>query len=102
MQQFSDDFLQHWEGIIAEVNKTNVPVECVKKIVIKLEGKRQRTINLQNLRRQGLSWEEIESAVNRIVDDLGEDLVATEFIVDAAAVAQIVQPETDKLLTKLR
>ena len=102
MQQFSDEFLEHWEGLIAEVTKTNIPLECIKKIILKLEGKRQRTINLANLRRQGLDWEEIEAVVNRILAELGDSVANTEFVVDAAAVAEMVQPETDKLLTKLR
>ena len=59
MPQFSDEFLDQWEQIVAGVNKTDVPLECIKKIVIKLHNKRQKTINLHTLKRQGLSLEEI-------------------------------------------
>ena len=58
--QLSDDFLDRWEKIIAEVNKTDIPLECIKKVVIKLTGGRQKTINLQTLSKQGLALEEIE------------------------------------------
>ena len=102
MQQFNDDFLKHWEGIIAEVNKTNIPVECIKKIIIKLAGKKQRTINLVTLRRQGLDWDEIETVINRTIIELGDQVITTEFVVDAVTVAEIVQPRTDELLTKLK
>ncbi len=36
--QLNDDFLDQWEHIIATVNKTDVPLECIKKVVIKLKG----------------------------------------------------------------
>jgi hypothetical protein len=44
--QLNDDFLTQWEHIIADVNKTDVPLECIKKVVIKLAGSKQKTINV--------------------------------------------------------
>ena len=102
MQQFSDDFLERWEHIIDEVNKTDSPLECIKKIVVKLNGKRQKTINLSTLKKQGLDWEEIEIIVTRILTEFGDEVDNVDFIVDTVAVAEMAQPETDKLLTKLK
>ena len=102
MQQFSDDFLERWEHIIDEVNKTDIPLECIKKIVVKLNGKRQKTINLGTLKKQGLDWEEIEIIVTRILTEFGDEVDNVDFIVDTVAVAEMAQPETDKLLTKLK
>jgi hypothetical protein len=100
--QFSDEFLTKWEHIIDEVNKTEVPLECIKKVVIRLHGKRQKTINLNTLKRQGLDIEELEIVLTRTLTELGEEVRDVDFIVDAAAVAQLVQPETDKLLSGLK
>ena len=102
MQQFSDDFLERWEHIIYEVNKTDIPLECIKKIIVKLNGKRQKTINLSTLKKQGLDWEEIEIIVTRILTEFGDEVDNVDFIVDTVAVAELAQPETDKLLTKLK
>ena len=102
MQQFSDDFLERWEHIIDEVNKTDIPLECIKKIIVKLNGKRQKTINLNTLKKQGLDWEEIEIIVTRILTEFGDEVDNVDFIVDTVAVAEMAQPETDKLLTKLK
>lgn len=102
MQQFSDDFLDRWDQLISEVSKTKIPLECVKKIVVKLHNKRQKTINLATMKKQGMDWEEIEMVVNRLLLELGDEEYNVDFVVDAAAVAKIVQPETDKLLTKLK
>jgi acid phosphatase class B len=99
---FSDEFLAMWEHIIDEVHKTEIPLECIKKVVIKLHGKKQKTINLQTLRRQGLDSDELETVLSRALHELGDQVRDIEFMVDVNAVAEIVQPETDKLLNNLR
>jgi hypothetical protein len=99
--QFSDEFLSKWEGLIGDVDKTEIPLECLKKVILKLEGRRQRTINLNSLRKQGLDVDELELFLTRTLGDLGEQVVDLEFVVDAAAVAAIAQPATDKILSKL-
>ena len=55
MHQFSEDFLRQWEHIISQVNTTEIPLECMKRVVIKLKDKKRKTLNLVTLRRQGLS-----------------------------------------------
>ena len=100
--RYSEDFLQQWEHMIDEANKTDVPVECIKKVVIKLPNKRQKTINLATLRKQGLDSDEIEYIVTRQLNDFGDEVRDVEFVVDIAAVIDIVQPETDKLLNGLK
>jgi hypothetical protein len=100
--QFSDEFLDKWEHIISDVAATEVPLECIKKIVFRLQGRRQRTLNLQQLRQQGLQIEEIETIVTRTLIELEDQLRDVDFVVDIGAVAEIVQPETDKLLSNLK
>ena len=99
--QFSDEFIQRWEHIIRDVDATEVPIECLKKIVVKLSGKRQRTINIHTLKKQGLDYEEIESVVARNLLDYGEEVRDLDFILDVGAVAEMVQPETDRILKGL-
>lgn len=77
-------------------------MECIKKIVIKLENKRQKTINLSTLRKQGLDWLEIEAVVSRMLSEYNDAIRDVEFVIDITAVAEAVQQETDKLLEKLR
>ena len=99
--QFSDEFLERWEHIIDDVDITDVPLECIKKVVVKLYGKKQRTINLDLLRRQGLDFNEIETVMTRALTELGDAVRDVDFILDVGAIATIVQPETDKLLKDL-
>lgn len=98
---FSDEFLDKWEHIINEVSKTEVPLECIKKVVIKMYGNRQKTINLHTLRKQGLDLAEMETVLTRTLTELGEQVRDVDFVVDVSAVAEIVQPATDKLLNGL-
>ena len=98
---FSDEFIQQWEHIIEEVNKTEVPLECIKKVVIRLHDRRQKTINLSTLRRQGLDLTELENVLTRTLTELGDTLRDVDFVVDVTEVAKLVQPQTDKLLKDL-
>jgi hypothetical protein len=99
--QFSNEFLDKWEHIIEEVNKTEIPLECIKKVVIRLHGKKQRTINLATLKKQGLDMDELEIVLTRTLTELGDEVKDIDFVVDVSEVAKILQPETDKLLNGL-
>lgn len=99
--QHSDDFLDQWEHIIADVNKTDVPLECIKKVVIKLAGGRQKTINVHTLLRQGLELTEVEIMLTRYFHEHDREIRDVDFVVDISSVVNLIQPETDKLLGKL-
>jgi len=99
--QHTDDFISQWENILADVNKTDVPLECIKKVVIKLAGGRQKTINVHTLLKQGLELEEVETMLTRYFTENDSAIRDVDFVVDVAAVANLVQPETDKLLGNL-
>jgi archaellum component FlaC len=96
-----DKIMDQWERIVEEVSKTDVPLECIKKIVFKLANGKQRTINIHTLIKQGLNLDDLEQLVNRTFNELDENIRDVEFIVDIKSVAALVQPETDKLLGKL-
>jgi hypothetical protein len=99
--QFSDEFIDKWEHIIKGVDATEVPIECIKKVVIKLTNRKQRTVNIASLKKQGLAFDEIEMVLARHLLDYDDEVRDIDFILDVAAVAEIVQPETDKLLKNL-
>jgi hypothetical protein len=98
----SDDFIAAWEHIIADITKTDVPLECIKKVILKLHGGRQKTFNLISLQKQGMCIEEIETMLTRTFLELDKDIRDVDFVVDVVAVANLVQPETNKILKKLK
>ena len=95
---FSDEFIEKWEHIIRDVDVTEVPLECLKKVVIRLAGRKQKTINIQLLKRRGHQFDDIETMINNMLNELDLIITDVEFIVDVEMVAEIVQPATDKLL----
>jgi hypothetical protein len=93
----NDDFLAGWEDIVNGVDKDHCPITCVKKVVFRTQ-QGQKTINLRNLRRQGIDNDSIEQAVSSFIEDNEKIIKSMELVLDVEAVAEIVQPETDKLL----
>jgi hypothetical protein len=97
----SPDFIDKWEHILEDVEKNKIPVEFIKKLVIKLEGKKQQTINIHKLLQQGLDPDQVEDAVSRKLHELEDLIVSVEFVLNVQSIADTVQPETDRLLGKL-
>jgi hypothetical protein len=97
----SPDFIEKWEHILEDVEKNKIPVQFIKKLIIKLEGKKQQTINIQKLLQQGLDPDQVEDAVSRKLHELEDFIVSVEFILNVQSIAETVQPETDRLLNKL-
>lgn len=97
----SPEFIAKWEHILEDVEKNKIPVQFIKKIIIKLDGKRQQTINIQKFLSQGLEPDQIEEAVSRRLHELDDEIVSVEFMLNVQSIADTVQPETDRLLGKL-
>lgn len=97
----SPEFIAKWEHILEDVEKQKIPVQFIKKIVVKLEGKRQNTINIEKFLQQGLEPDQIEEAVGRKLHELDNEIQSVEFILNVENIANTVQPETDKFLKQL-
>ena len=95
------EYIRKWEHILEDVEKSKVPIQFLKKIVVKMTGKKQHTINVQTLLKQGLEPEEVEQIVSRKLYELDPLINSFEFVLNVESIAETVQPETDKLLGKL-
>jgi hypothetical protein len=94
--------LDKWTQVIDSVDQEMIPIDCVKKVIFKLENGKQKTINLTTLRKQGLDIEDIEIIVNKkmgLVND--KDILKLDFVVDLYAVANKIEPLTKRYLAKL-
>ena len=97
----SPEFIQKWENLLQDVDKQKVPIEFIKKIILRLQGKRQRTINIEKLLDQGLDPDHVEDIISRKIIDLDNEVIGIEFLLNVQSIADVVQPETDKLLNGL-
>lgn len=97
----SPEVFEKWEHIVEDVEKTKIPVEFIHKLVLKLNNRKQRTVNIKSLIRQGFSNEDIEEIVSRKLEEYDDEMTGIEFVLDIEGIANAVQPETDKMLRNL-
>jgi len=97
----SPEFLQKWERLIEGVEKEKIPVEFIRKLVLKLVGKKQRTINVEQMLFQGIDPEQVEEIISRKLTELEDNVLGIEFVLNVQSIADHVQPETDRLLNRL-
>lgn len=97
----SPEFTAKWEHILQDVEKNKIPIQFITKLIVKLQGKKQQTVNVRRMLEHGLTPEQIEDVLNRKLEELDEIIVSVEFILNVESIANTVQPETDRLLGKL-
>lgn len=97
----SPELFSRWEHIIEDVDKTKIPVEFIKRLVVRLQGRRQHTINIERMLTQGFDRDDIEAAVEQRLKELDADMRGIEFVLNIEAIAARVEPETARLLKNL-
>jgi hypothetical protein len=97
----SPEVFEKWEHIIEDVDKTKIPVEFIKKLILKLRGRKQRTLNIESMLKQGFDSEDVEDIIARKLEEYDQEMVGIEFMLDIVGIAEAVQPETDKILRNL-
>jgi hypothetical protein len=93
--------IQQWEQLLEDVEKHRIPVEFLKKLVVKLVGKRQMTINIEKLFKQGLDPEMVELSVGRQLEEIEPMITNIDFVLNVEKIAESVQPQTDMILKDL-
>lgn len=91
----------HWEEIVEAVDKTDVPVQCLKRLTIRLENGRRRQISITKLRKQGMPEEQIQIIINHTLEMMAAEIKSIDFIVDVESVVKMVKPYSKELLDKI-
>tara|TARA_B100001057_G_scaffold500015_1_gene612977 strand:- start:1133 stop:1441 length:309 start_codon:yes stop_codon:yes gene_type:complete len=97
----SDEFLKKWETLINDVDKADVPVECLKRIFVRFKDGKTRSLNISRLRNLKYSKAQIEDFVNRKLEEFGKKVEGVDFYVDIEVISKQVQSQTDKILSDL-
>jgi hypothetical protein len=92
---------KRWQDIVNDVDKKEVPVEVLQKIIVKLIDGTDISIDIKQLLIEGLNPLEIEDILNEKFQDLDQYIKTVDFFVDIDKVVNTVQPETDKVLKGL-
>jgi len=90
-----------WRNILKDVDKKEVPIHILEKLVVSLKDGTTVTVDIKKLLEQGADPDEVESHVTSRLDELDDYIDNVDFFVDIDLVEATVQPETDKVLSKL-
>ena len=90
-----------WERILLDVDKPEVPIEVLERIMIHLIDGTKVNINVIDLLAEGADPVELEERLNEKLEQLDHMIEDIDFFVNIDGVARTIQPETDKILNKL-
>lgn len=90
-----------WKNILKDVEKKEVPIHVLEKLIVALKDGTQVVVDIKRLLAEGADPDEVELHVNTRLDELDNYIDNVDFFVDIDLVEATVQPETDKLLSKL-
>jgi hypothetical protein len=90
-----------WRNILKEVEKKEVPIHVLEKLMVHLKDGTMVTVDIKRLLAEGADPDEIEQHVSNRLDELDLYIDNVDFFVDIDLVEKTVQPETDRLLSKL-
>lgn len=92
---------QIWKKILKDVDKKEVPIHVLQKLIVNLKDGTKVTIDVKEILQEGANPDDLENHINQRLDDLDLYIDNVDFFVDVDQVEKTVQPETDKLLSKL-
>jgi uncharacterized protein (DUF2344 family) len=92
---------KRWQEILKGIDKQEVPIHVLDKLAINLNDGTTIIIEIKNLLEDGIDPEVIEDQITEHLENLADNVFNVDFFVDVKLVEKTVQPETDKLLSKL-
>ena len=92
---------RRWQDIVNDVDKKEVPVDVLQRIVVKLIDGTDLSIDIKQLLEDGNDPDAIEDLLNAKFHDLDQYIENVDFFIDIDRVVSTVQPETDKVLKDL-
>lgn len=90
-----------WRNILKDVDKKEVPVHVLERLVLHLLDGTDVEINIKEILAKGIDPDLVETEINRRLEDLDQYIENIDFFVDIESVEKTIQPETDRVLSKL-
>ena len=92
---------EKWERILSDVEKPEVPITVLERIMIHLIDGTKVNINMIDLLAEGADPDALEEHLGNKLESLDHMIEDIDFFVNIEEVAKTVQPETDKILSRL-
>jgi hypothetical protein len=90
-----------WRSILKDVDKKEVPIHVLEKLMLHLKDGTVVKVDIREILKSGVDPEDVEARVNQQLQELDDYIDNVDFFVDLEQVERTVQPETDKILSKL-
>jgi hypothetical protein len=90
-----------WRDILKDVEKKEVPVHVLERLVVYLKDGTEVNINIKDILSEGADPDDIEKHVSRKLEELDQYISNVDFYVDVDMVEKVIQPETDRILSNL-
>lgn len=90
-----------WRNILKEVEKKEVPVQVLERMIVHLLDGTNVEINIKEILSRGADPDIVEIEINKRLEELEQYIENVDFFVDIESVEKTIQPETDKILAKL-
>lgn len=90
-----------WKEILKQVDKKEVPVSVLEKMMIHLRDGTIVTVDIKRMVSEGADPDDIETHINQRLIELDMYIEDVNYFLDIDLVEKTIQPETDRLLAKL-
>lgn len=92
---------EKWEQILSDIEMPEVPVDVLERMVVRLIDGSKVNIDIFELLTIYKDSQIIEEYLNNKLSELDHLIEDVDYFVNIEMVAKVVQPETDKLLSRL-
>ena len=90
-----------WRKILEDVAKTEIPVEVMERMTVKMKDGSVHDINIRELIIAGEDPTIVHNELQLKLDEMEKDIDDIDFIINIDAVVNTIQPVTDKILKDL-
>lgn len=91
----------HWKNILKDIDKKNVPVHVLEKLLVYLKDGTTVVVDIKQLLSQGHDADLIQEHIEDRLKQLDMYIDDVDYFIDIDSVEATVQPQTNKLLNKL-
>ncbi len=90
-----------WKNILKEVEKREVPIHVLEKLIVALKDGTQVVVDIKRLLAEGNDPDELELSIKQKLKALDNIITDIDFFISVTAVQKVVQPATDEILKNL-
>lgn len=89
-----------WDNILKQVDKKEIPIELLEKVVVNFIDNSTITIDIQSLLESGNDPTDIEDLLNERLEEMNDLIKDVDFHILRDRVVDIISPYTNNILKK--